>query len=267
MRILTLFVLIGCEDKADEETENSEDTEDLIEVVDTDGDGLNDDAEIEFGTDPNNPDSDGDGLNDGEEFDAGTDPNNPDSDGDGLSDSDEIQQGTNPLLVDTDGDGFDDLFENTYNTDPEDSSDYPLLPVEGSWSHQNPQFTNDGCNLEGVLENQGGSIFNFFPQDFEVTESAPTDFTLTIEQSTVCDITSGTFDCDGLSDSVPLNTPNVSLDLEFNMNGSIIHSSSMNFTVEVHLANCDGGPIACGLLSFADVNIPCSTFISTTATP
>ena len=267
MRMLTLLVMIGCEEKTSTQMENSEENTEPTQTVDTDGDGLSDEDEISFGSDPSNPDSDGDGLGDAEEFEAGTDPNNPDSDGDGLNDFNEVQQGTDPLVADTDGDGFDDLFESTYNTDPTDPSDYPLFPIEGEWSHQNPQFTNDGCNLEGVLENQGGDIFNFFPQDFDITNSDPTSFTLSIEQSTSCAISSGSFDCAGLVDAVPLDTPNVTLDLEFNMNGTIIGASSMFFNVEVHLANCDGGPVACGLLSFVDVNIPCSTFISTMASP
>jgi hypothetical protein len=65
--------------------------------LDTDGDGLPDDRELELGTDPKNPDSDGDGLNDGDEIDFGSDPNNPDSDGDGFTDGEEVGViGTNP---------------------------------------------------------------------------------------------------------------------------------------------------------------------------
>ena len=86
---------------------------------DTDGDGLPDDLENEWGLDPDEVDSDGDTLSDGEEF--GTDFYAPldtddddildalddDSDGDGLSDLDEA--GDDSLLtpaVDTDDDGL-----------------------------------------------------------------------------------------------------------------------------------------------------------------
>ena len=40
-------------------------------------------------------------LNDSEELEYGTDPNNPDSDNDGLSDGDEVASGTDPLAEDT----------------------------------------------------------------------------------------------------------------------------------------------------------------------
>jgi hypothetical protein len=63
-------------------------------------------------------DSDGDGLSDQRELQLGTDPHNPDTDGDGLSDGDEVlKYHTNPLLKDTDGDGYPDGEEvkNGYN--------------------------------------------------------------------------------------------------------------------------------------------------------
>ncbi|HYP60894.1 MAG TPA: hypothetical protein VEQ36_10755 [Thermomicrobiales bacterium] len=62
-------------------------------TVDSDGDELSDDKELELGTDPNNYDTDGDGLSDGSEVRAdgwGTNPLNSDTDGDGYTDGDEI---------------------------------------------------------------------------------------------------------------------------------------------------------------------------------
>ena len=69
---------------------------------DTDGDGMDDDWELEHGFDPNDPtdallDSDNDGLNNLEEFRHKTDPNKGDTDGDKHSDKKEIDKGTDPL--------------------------------------------------------------------------------------------------------------------------------------------------------------------------
>jgi hypothetical protein len=67
--------------------------------IDTDEDGLSDDREIEFGTDPFNWDSDGDELSDGDEvLNWGTDPLNPDTDGDGFTDGEEVKSGYSPLI-------------------------------------------------------------------------------------------------------------------------------------------------------------------------
>lgn len=87
--------------------------------TDSDDDGLTDDEEAGFGTNPLNSDSDGDGLSDFDEINVyGTDPLNPDTDGDGLKDFEEIERyGTDPLNPDTDGDGYSDGEEvgNGYN--------------------------------------------------------------------------------------------------------------------------------------------------------
>jgi hypothetical protein len=50
---------------------------DTNDSVDTDGDGLTDQEEIEIGTDPANPDTDGDGFSDGDEVTLGSDPLDP----------------------------------------------------------------------------------------------------------------------------------------------------------------------------------------------
>lgn len=88
---------------------------------DFDEDGLKNDEERTYGTDPRNPDTDGDGLSDGDEvYRYHTNPLNFDSDGDGLRDGDEVNTyHTNPLKVDTDSDGINDNEEiNRYHTDP-----------------------------------------------------------------------------------------------------------------------------------------------------
>ncbi|MDR1948781.1 MAG: carboxypeptidase regulatory-like domain-containing protein [Spirochaetaceae bacterium] len=97
-------------------------------TIDRDNDGLSDEDEAKWGTDPNNSDTDGDGLSDGDEVKNGTDPLHPDpigtdpndwdTDGDGISDGDEINKwGTDPNNPDTDGDGWDDKWEVDHGTD------------------------------------------------------------------------------------------------------------------------------------------------------
>jgi len=93
----------------------------MILFMDFDGDGLANITEFQLGTAVNNPDTDGDGLNDGAEVNIyGTSPLLADTDGDGLSDYFEVFiSGTNPLLPDTDNDGLLDGPEiSIYGTNP-----------------------------------------------------------------------------------------------------------------------------------------------------
>ncbi|MDQ2682493.1 MAG: thrombospondin type 3 repeat-containing protein, partial [Chloroflexota bacterium] len=79
-------------------------------------------------------DSDGDELIDEEELEIGTDPNLFDSDGDGLGDGSEVREdgwGTDPLSADSDGDGYrdgDEIF--THGTDPNDPESRPAAEQE-----------------------------------------------------------------------------------------------------------------------------------------
>ncbi len=120
---------------------------------DTDGDGLINQREAEFGTDPNNPDTDGDGLLDGEEvFQAQTNPLNPDTDGDGLKDGDEVRRGTNPLNADTDGDGLRDGDEVRLSTNPlnPDTDGDGLL--DGRETPPCPDPLNPDSDRDGVVD-------------------------------------------------------------------------------------------------------------------
>ncbi len=91
---------------------------------DTDGDGMADGWEIINGFNPIDPadaalDSDGDGLSNLLEFQWGSDPWNTDSDSDGLSDGDEVNTyNTDPTLPDTDLDGLDDKYEVDNGSNP-----------------------------------------------------------------------------------------------------------------------------------------------------
>lgn len=141
--------------------------------LDADGDGLNHDEELAYGTSPTNADTDGDGLTDYEETKVygtsplfadtdgdgltdwqeirvyHTNPTNADSDGDGLSDGAEVNiYHTSPLNADTDGDGLSDGQEvNTYHTSPllidtdsDGISDYDEVIIY----HSNPNTSNKG---------------------------------------------------------------------------------------------------------------------------
>jgi MYXO-CTERM domain-containing protein len=85
---------------------------DVDPTLDTDGDGLTDLDEFTLGTLPDDPDSDGDGLEDGAEIHADnpnpTDPMDPDSDDDGIRDDVEVQgdNPTDPNDPDSDDDGL-----------------------------------------------------------------------------------------------------------------------------------------------------------------
>ncbi len=91
--------------------------------IDTDRDGLDDQEEVEAGTDPANPDTDDDGLLDGVEVKViGTDPRRADTDGDGLPDGFEIDNGLEPVAtddgrLDPDGDGLKNFVEFALGTE------------------------------------------------------------------------------------------------------------------------------------------------------
>jgi hypothetical protein len=91
------------------------DSNQLTPPVDTDGDGISDNAEINiYGTDPDKSDTDNDGLSDGEELEYWGNKWNLDYDGDGM---------INLLDADSDGDGLSDGIEVSSGYDPADSLD------------------------------------------------------------------------------------------------------------------------------------------------
>mgnify|MGYP000388109192 FL=1 len=105
---------------------------------DTDGDGLDDNIELNFVTekltstvsmveyysaigyssDPTMPDTDSDNVDDYLESLLGTNPNSKDTDSDGLSDGKEVQLWFDPLNPNPDGDSFNDYEEYINGTDP-----------------------------------------------------------------------------------------------------------------------------------------------------
>jgi hypothetical protein len=104
---------------------------------DQDSDGLTNLQEFMLGTNPGNADTDGDGVNDGAEVNraaGATNPLNPDTDQDGLGDGVETgtgvfvsanNTGTNPLVADTDGDTFADGLEVLYASNPNNVNSVP----------------------------------------------------------------------------------------------------------------------------------------------
>jgi uncharacterized repeat protein (TIGR02543 family) len=122
---------------------------------DSDGDGISDDNEYYYGTDPYNADSDGDGLNDGDEvYYYGTNPANSDSDYDELSDGDEIYAyNTSPTNNDTDGDGYDDGYEVRNSSNPLDPSAVPTyqLTLVGAGVVEGGAFGYSGSLARGTI--------------------------------------------------------------------------------------------------------------------
>lgn len=98
----------------------------LSDKSDTDLDGLTNEAEKKWGTDPYDSDSDGDGFLDGEEVNSGYSPVNTerkkmgklDTDSDGLNDALEFKLGTLPNNEDTNGNGKKDGYEIAQGVNP-----------------------------------------------------------------------------------------------------------------------------------------------------
>ena len=118
--LIAVFALPGCSVMKSEKKEE----EKVLDKIDTDGDGLYNYEEVEFGTDSYKKDTDGDGLSDYDEVRKwNTDPNKYDTDGDGRSDGEEVAEGYNPnsktTQLDSDNDGLGNVDEKKYGTDSE----------------------------------------------------------------------------------------------------------------------------------------------------
>lgn len=133
--------------------------------VDTDGDGMSDAWEINFGYDPlvddgaKDNDDDTDGLPNLVEFQNSTLPNNSDTDSDGIGDGNEINvYTTNPTNMDTDSDGLIDGDEvNVYGTIPTnpDTDDDTVMdgPDNCKLIPNSDQNDLDADNLGDICDN------------------------------------------------------------------------------------------------------------------
>ena len=147
--------------------------------ADADNDGATDLVEYNAGTNPVVADSDGDGLNDGAEIAThNTDPLKADSDSDGLSDGEEINtHGTNPLLADSDADGLSDTAElNEWETDPavsnligDSKAEFSGVHGQEGWSHG---YLADFTNNQPQVGDRHGGTLNLFPADGTTVRSA-----------------------------------------------------------------------------------------------
>jgi outer membrane protein OmpA-like peptidoglycan-associated protein len=155
LNLLLIIFLLGGASAMQYGCASSEPTQEQTEPVDSDGDGIPDEEEVQLGTDPNNADTDGDGLSDSQEVnETDTDPLNEDTDGDGCNDGDEVNAyGTDPNNPDTDGDGINDCEEvNEHNTNPlkADSDGDGLSDYDEIFEHEsdpnNADTDGDGFN-------------------------------------------------------------------------------------------------------------------------
>ena len=94
-----------------------------VRSIDSDLDGLTDEEERKYGSNPTLNDTDGDARPDGAEVLSGGDPKRAvdryiDSDGDGLSDAYENEHGLNASALDTDSDGLRDDLELVVGANP-----------------------------------------------------------------------------------------------------------------------------------------------------
>lgn len=147
--------------------------------TDSDGDGLTDQFEALFGTDPNRADTDGDGLSDSAETATyHTDPLRADTDADGVTDATEVAAGTDPgraatpqaaadarfggtQTLDTDQDGLSDYAERTMGTRPDvaDSDGDGLSDgVERGLGSDPNNVDSDRDGLTDGFEQQAGTL-------------------------------------------------------------------------------------------------------------
>ena len=147
---------------------------------DTDGDGMTDAEERQYGIDPRNADTDGDALSDYEELNAYySEPTVEDTDGDGLSDGLEVGFfRTSPLLADTDGDQFDDGAEATTDNRNPRVADLPRVDIRVGTVDLRLDVRFEEQTASGTRTLDARSIDSTLTQSQESAQSRETSSTL-----------------------------------------------------------------------------------------
>jgi hypothetical protein len=133
---------------------------------DLDGDGVSNADEYLHNASPLVVDSDGDGLNDDQEIVTyATDPSRADTDRDGLNDRDEVlTHQSNPRLADSDDDGYSDYDEVLYGGNPNDQASVPQPLNNYSQSFENnpdlsawsaSEYNQADWSLDSTVANTG----------------------------------------------------------------------------------------------------------------
>ena len=123
---------------------------------DSDGDGISNVDEEEYGTDKNKVDTDDDGLNDYDEiYKYHTVATDSDSDKDGIFDGDEVNTfNTNPNLKDSDYDGlidYEELFVHKTNPNKWDTDDGGMSDRDELYNESNPLVKDDDFQFTWIL--------------------------------------------------------------------------------------------------------------------
>ena|GEM_PF-6927380 len=168
-------------------------------VADSDADGLDDEEEVTYNTDPQRGDTDRDGLSDGSEVAAGTNPLDEDSDDDGVRDGTESD-----ALEDTDEDGLINALDPDSDNDKvldgtEVSVTTPLVgtatgsphfvPDADTESSTDPLMADtDGDGLEDGIEdaNQNGRIDPGESDPNDPNSTVPCSDSMPCPQGLVC---------------------------------------------------------------------------------
>ncbi len=166
----------------------------IFENLDADGDGISNEDESKYGSNPFLADSDEDGITDYEEINIHkTNPMLADSDSDGLNDLEELTLHLNPNKIDTDDDKLTDFEEirifNTYAHIPD--SDYDgLSDYDEIQKSTNPK--NNDSDGDGIIDSKdecpnalGPEQFKGCPQIEAIVETKYIKDTLIIPMDTI----------------------------------------------------------------------------------